>query len=61
LLYATAGIRDYWVVDINGRVLRIYRDPQGGDYAIQQALGPTDAISPLAAPVSVVKVVDLLM
>jgi Uma2 family endonuclease len=61
LLYAKAGIRDYWVVDINGRLLRIYRDPQGGDYTIQQALGPTDAISPLAAPVSVVKVVDLLI
>ena len=33
LLYARAAIRDYWVVDINGRRLLVYRDPQGGDYA----------------------------
>jgi hypothetical protein len=41
LLYARAGIRDYWV-DINGRRLLVYRDPRAGDYATQQALGPAD-------------------
>jgi Uma2 family endonuclease len=61
LLYARAGIRDYWVVDINGRRLLVYRDPQGGDYATQQALGPADAVSPLAAPASPVRVADLLV
>jgi Uma2 family endonuclease len=60
LLYAGAGIRDYWVVDINGRRLLVYRDPQGGDYATQQALGPADAFSPLAAPAATVRVADLL-
>jgi Uma2 family endonuclease len=60
LLYARAGIRDYWVVDINGRRLLVYRDPQGGDYATQQALGPADAVSPLAAPAAAVRVADLL-
>jgi Uma2 family endonuclease len=35
LLYASAGIRDYWVVDVNGRRLLVYRNPQGGDYAAQ--------------------------
>jgi hypothetical protein len=29
LLYARAGIRDYWVVDVNGRRLLVYRDPPG--------------------------------
>jgi Uma2 family endonuclease len=61
LLYARAGIRDYWVVDINGRRLLIYRDPQAGDYAIQLALGPADVVSPLAAPAAVVRVADLLV
>src|SRR5262249_8155572 len=61
LRYAKAGIRDYWVVDINGRRLLLYRDPQAGDYATQQALGPADAISPLAAPAAVVRVADLLL
>ena len=61
LLYARASIREYWVVDINGRRLLVYRDPQAGDYATQQALGPADAVSPLAAPAASVRVADLLM
>ncbi len=61
LLYAKAGIRDYWVVDVNGRRLLVYRDPQAGDYATRQALGPADTVSPLAAPAATVRVVDLLM
>jgi Uma2 family endonuclease len=31
--YATAGIRNYWVVDIEGRRTHCYTDPQGADYA----------------------------
>ncbi len=61
LLYARAGIRDYWVVDVNGRRLLVYRDPQAGDYSSQQTLGPADAVSPLAAPAARVRVADLLM
>jgi len=61
LLYARAGIREYWVVDINGRRLLTYRDPQGGDYATHQALGPSDTVVPLAAPAAAVRVADLLV
>ena len=61
LLYARAQIIEYWVVDINGRRLLVYRDPQAGDYATQRALGPTDAVSPLAAPAATVQVADLLV
>lgn len=61
LIYAKAGIREYWVVDINGRRLLVYRDPQAGDYATQQALGATDVVSPLAAPAATVRVADLLV
>jgi Uma2 family endonuclease len=61
LLYAKAGIREYWVVDVNGRRLLVYRDPQTVDYATQQTLGPADAVSPLAAPASTVRVADLLV
>ncbi len=60
LLYARAVIREYWVVDINARQLLVYRDPRGGDYDTQQALGPPDVISPVAAPSATVKVADLL-
>lgn len=61
LLYARSGIRDYWVVDINGRRLLLYRAPQAGDYATQQALGPADFVSPLAMPTARIPVADLLM
>jgi Uma2 family endonuclease len=61
LLYARAGIREYWVVDINGRRLLVYRDPQAGDYVSQQALGPADAVAPLAAPAATVRAADLLL
>lgn len=61
LLYARACIREYWVVDVNGRRLLVYRNPQAGDYASQQVLGLTDAVSPLAVPAAVVRVADLLV
>lgn len=60
-LYAIAGIREYWVVDVNGRRLLVFRDPQAGDYATLQAAGPTDSITPLAAPAAAVRVADLLL
>ena len=31
--YASAGIRNYWVVDVAGRRIHTYTDPQGADYA----------------------------
>src|ERR1700722_14883259 len=59
LLYAKAGILEYWVVDINGRNLLVYRNPQAGDYSIHHSFGLADVISPLAVS-STVKVADLL-
>ena len=60
LLYAEANIREYWVVDINGRRLLVYRDPQAGDYATRQELGTMEVVSPLAASTGSVRVTDLL-
>ena len=59
LLYAKAGIREYWVVDINARRLLVYRNPQTGDFANQQSLGSGDTITPLAST-GAVQVADLL-
>ena len=61
LLYARASMREYWVVDVNGRRLLVYHDPQAGDYATQQVLGPADTVAPLAAPAAAVRVADLLL
>jgi Uma2 family endonuclease len=64
-LYATANIADYWVLDVDGRRLLVFRDrapvpDAGAAYRTQLTLGPTDTVAPLAAPGSPVRVADLL-
>lgn len=66
-LYAAAGIRDYWVIDIEHRRLFVYRAPRpdpaatyGHGYSRQTTLGPADTITPLAAPNAGVTVAELL-
>jgi Uma2 family endonuclease len=66
-LYATAGITDYWVLDLDNRRLLVFRDPVvlpaglgATAYRTQLTLGPTDSVAPLAAPTSSVRVSDLL-
>lgn len=64
-LYATAGVADYWVLDITGRRLFVFRDPApipdgGSAYRTHLTLGPTESVVPLAAPNATVAVADLL-
>jgi Uma2 family endonuclease len=64
--YATAGVGDYWVLDLTDRKLLVFRDPVGlpaglgaTAYRTQLALNPTDRVSPLAAPGASILVADL--
>lgn len=66
-VYAEAGIADYWVLDLNGRRLLVFRDPQqlpaplaATAYRTQLTLTPADHVSPLAAPAASILVGDLL-
>jgi Uma2 family endonuclease len=66
-MYATAGVTDYWVLDLNGRQLLVYRDPVSlpaglgaTAYRTQLTLSPTDRVSPLAAPTASILVSELL-
>lgn len=64
-LYATAGIEDYWVLDVDSRQLLVFRDPTpiaagGTAYRTQLTLGPIDSIAPLAVLTSSIRVADLL-
>jgi Uma2 family endonuclease len=64
-LYAAGGITDYWVVDVTGNQLLIFRDPApvaagGHAYRTHLVFGPADAVAPLAVPAAAVKVADLL-
>lgn len=66
-LYATAGIADYWVLDLDGRRLLVFRDPVplpaglgATAYRTHVTLTDADSISPLAQPAATVRVADLL-
>lgn len=66
-LYASAGIADYWVVDLQGRRLIVHRQstadttvPLGHRYADIRTLGPTDSIAPLVKPDAAIQVAELL-
>jgi hypothetical protein len=55
------------VIDVNGRRVEVYRDPKpdpakpfGAWYAKVTVCGPTDAITPLAAPTAQLIGADLL-
>jgi Uma2 family endonuclease len=65
--YGTAGVPEYWVLDLIGRELHVYRDPQplpkglgATAYRTRTTHGPTDSVSPLTVPGASVPVGDLL-
>jgi len=49
-LYATAGIADYWVVDLAARAVEVYRQPLDGRYRSLQTFTGDDEVRPLAFP-----------
>jgi Uma2 family endonuclease len=58
-IYAAAGIREYWVVNLKTRELIVYRDPSDGDYRSKATL--TDGeIYPLDFPAIAVSIDRLL-
>jgi Uma2 family endonuclease len=66
-LYAAAGIADYWVIDVAGRRVVVFRDPTadakqkyGHGYMSVNVLLPGQSLAPLAASGSPVAVLDLL-
>ena len=66
-LYARAGIEDYWIVNLVGRALEVYRQPvssasarYGWKYKSVRVLKPGTTVSPLGAPTARIAVADLL-
>jgi Uma2 family endonuclease len=49
-LYAAAGIPEYWIVDMQRRVVDAYRRPEGGGYAEQATHRGGDQVPLSAAP-----------
>jgi Uma2 family endonuclease len=67
-LYASAGVDEYWIVDLKGRVVEVYRQPVadaaqadfGHRYRECQKFVAGQSIAPLAAPEHQVGVAELL-
>jgi Uma2 family endonuclease len=56
-LYATAGIAEYWIVDVNSERLIVHRQPDAsGSYGEVQTLGKEATVRPLLLPDAVLKV-----
>ena len=59
LLYAEAGIPEYWVVDLVDRVLVVFRDPRNGRYASQSSFQPDGRVTLTAWPDITIEVREL--
>lgn len=66
-IYAAARVPEYWVLDLNGRQLLVYRDPtpdatapRGHRYATTLTLTPSESVSPVTVPTATIRVADML-
>ncbi|MBC7808166.1 MAG: Uma2 family endonuclease [Akkermansiaceae bacterium] len=59
-IYARQNLREYWVLDVDGRELHVFRAPQNGAYISHDTLAEGDTIFPLAAPNAAINIADLL-
>ncbi len=58
-LYAGVGIREYWVIDLQSRVLRVFQNPREDDYKIDRVYRD-GVIHPIAFPEIAIEVKKLL-
>lgn len=49
-LYAQAGIPEYWIVDLNGDRIEVYREPSEAGYRLSRLHLRGESLSPLFAP-----------
>jgi len=66
-VYARAQLPEYWLVNLIDRVLEVHRKPvlsadapYGWRFGALLRLGPTEAVSPLAAPHARIAIADLM-
>ena len=59
-LYATAGINDYWVVNLRDGRVEVHRDPSDGEYRSIELLVDDNMVQSLAMPDMALRPRDLL-
>jgi Uma2 family endonuclease len=60
LLYARAGIREYWVLDVGGRALYVHRRPAGDGYSEITRYTAEEQVAPTARPEALTPVASFL-
>jgi Uma2 family endonuclease len=58
--YAEAGVREYWIVNLQEDVIEVFRQPKGGKYKIELRFAPGQQLSPLAFEDVIVPVADIM-
>ena len=58
-LYAESGIVECWIVNLEGRVVEVYRQPRNGRYDDVRRAGSGDVLGIALLPGAVLPVVDL--
>ncbi|WP_395094659.1 Uma2 family endonuclease [Armatimonas sp.] len=59
-LYATAGVPEYWVVNLTGRTVIVHRNPVGDEYRSVAVYDETQTVSPEAAPEHGIAIAEIL-
>ena len=59
-LYAEAGIRDYWIVNLQDRAVEVHRNPEGGRYAQVRRIGLGEPLDILLLPGLTLPTVELI-
>ena len=58
-IYAQAGIKEYWVIDVQGKQIIVLRNPQGDEFLHRQEM-KEGVINPMAFPEVVIEVSKLI-
>jgi Uma2 family endonuclease len=59
-VYASAGIAEYWIVNLGARTVEAYSSPEGDRYAEVRTLRTGDTLRPLALPDVAIAVAEIL-
>jgi Uma2 family endonuclease len=60
-LYARRGVPELWIVDLEAKLLRVYRQPRGDDYLLAQATATPGRVGIEAVPGVEVELGDLFV
>ena len=58
-LYARCGIAEAWVVDVNERVIHVFREPGSAGYGTSLTVKPGQSVACLAVPEAILRVDEI--